>query len=77
MFVNDTAFTSAAAVTPSDTVDLTHVAYGLAAGTAGLASVVTQDGQTVTVPLTNTPLLLAVTRVRLTGTTATSIVALW
>jgi hypothetical protein len=77
-FKNDEVFTSAAAVTPADGTDLAHVAYGLVATVAGVASVVTEDGQTVVVPLAiGVPLLLSVVRVRATGTTATGIVALW
>lgn len=71
---------SAAAVTPSDTVDLTNVTRGLYIGTAGNVSVnMYESGAAVVftgVPA-GTVLPIRVTRVLATNTTASNIVALW
>jgi len=74
---NDIIFQNGLAITPSDTVDLTRAVQGLCATTAGVASVITEGGQTVIVPVTTQPIYLSVTRVRATGTTATGIVGLY
>lgn len=76
MLTNDQVFHRAAAVTPADGTDLGFTANGLVATTAGNASVITANGDTVTIPVTTVPIYIAVTRVRSTGTTATGIVAL-
>lgn len=73
-------YTSAAAVTPSDTVDLTNVTLALMnVGTAGAASVIMQDGQTVSVNFpVGVMIPIRVTRVRATGLGASvSLVAFW
>jgi hypothetical protein len=73
-------FRSAEAVTPHDTNDtVSGTTDALWVGGAGNLSVVMQGGQTVTftgVPA-GTQLDIHVSRVRGTGTTATSIVALY
>lgn len=71
-------FQNAAAVTPSDTANLTPVAWALLIGTGGTLKVDTLGGQTgvaLTAPAGLFPLM--VTRVYATGTAATGIVALW
>lgn len=70
--------TTGAAVTPSDTVDLTFTTRALYVGGAGALTVVLSSGVTVTFAVVpaGTWLWLAVTRVKVTGTAATSIVAL-
>lgn len=77
MIANDIIFQNALAVTASDANDLAHVCYGLVATTAGVASVITEGGTTVIVPVGTQPIYLSVTRVRATGTTATGIVGLY
>ena len=69
----------AAAVTPSDTVDLTSVARGLYVGVAGNVNVVMPDGATVLFANAGSGTILPVNvrRVMATSTTATSIVALY
>lgn len=72
-------FTNAAAVTPSDTLDLADVTQALYVGGAGNVVVIMQGGQTVTfsgVPA-GTTLDIRVSRVKATSTTATLILALW
>lgn len=66
------------AVTPSDTVDLTNVSRALWVGTGGDLTVVMQDGTTVALlAVPNGSLIpVCVSRVKLTGTSATDIVAL-
>jgi hypothetical protein len=70
--------TSAAAVTPSDSVDLGDVTRALYVGVAGDVTVVMLDGQTVTftaMPVGWHP--IRAKRVKSTGTAATNIVACW
>ena len=72
-------YTNAAAVTPSDSADLADVTQALYIGSAGALVAVTMAGQTVTfaaVPA-GTTIELRVSRVKATGTVASSIVALW
>jgi hypothetical protein len=66
------------AVTPSDSNDLTLPARALYVGGAGAVSLVTTGGDTVTLTglQAGSFVPVACTRVRVTGTTATSIVAL-
>ncbi len=67
----------AGAVTPSDTA--TTFANALYAGSSGNITVVTEGGDTVTfnnVPV-GTTIVLRITQVRATGTTATNLVRLW
>ena len=68
----------AAAVTPSDTDDLTNTAYALYVGVAGDIVVITAGGETVTIKaaLAGTVLPIVVTRVKATNTTATNLLAL-
>jgi hypothetical protein len=72
-------YTNAVAVTPHDTNDLTYVTRGVYVGGAGTLKVNMQDSGTVTftgVPV-GTLLPIRATRVYSTGTTATTILALW
>jgi hypothetical protein len=72
-------YTNAVAVTPHDTNDLTYVTRGVYVGGAGTLKVNMQDSGTVTftgVPV-GTLLPIRATRVFSTGTSATSILALW
>lgn len=74
-----TVSTHAAVVSPSNTVDLTNPTKGIYVGGAGDLKVNMFGGDTVTfvaVPA-KTYLPICVTRVFLTGTGATKIVALW
>jgi hypothetical protein len=67
-----------AAVTPSDTVDLAFTTRAIYVGGAGTLTVILAGGATVeflAVPA-GTWLWIAATRVKATGTSATSIVAL-
>jgi hypothetical protein len=67
----------AVAVTPSDTTEV--FASAIYVGSGGNVSVVTEGGDTVTfsnVPA-GTTLVIRVTRIRATSTTATNIVRLW
>jgi hypothetical protein len=75
----DTNCRHAAAVTPSDTIDLGTVAQRLFVGGAGNLVVITVGGETVTFTgvTAGTQFALQVARVKATGTTATNIVALW
>ena len=69
----------AASVTPSDSTDLTNVTRALYVGGAGALVIITQGGDTVTfaaVPA-GTTIPVCASRVKSTGTAATSIVALW
>ncbi len=68
----------AEAVTPSDSVDLTYVCRALFIGGAGNLCVITSGGDTVlfTGVVAGTILPLRASRVKLTTTTATNIVAL-
>lgn len=70
---------AAAAVTPSDSTDLTSVARGLYIGGAGAVNVDLPDGSTVLFAAANSGSILPVRvrRVRSTSTTATNIVALY
>lgn len=66
-----------AAITPSDSVDLTFVTTGIWVGTGGAVRLTTATGQTVT--LTSVPggafLPVQATRVHSTGTTASNMFA--
>jgi hypothetical protein len=77
--VHDVAATRAQAVTPSDTVDLTNVSRALYVGGAGAVTVILADFAT-TVAFAAVPagsiLPVRVSRVKATGTAATSIVAI-
>jgi hypothetical protein len=67
----------AVAVTPSDTTEV--FASAIYVGSGGNLSVVTEGGDTVTfsnVPA-GTTLVIRVTRIRATSTTATNIVRMW
>lgn len=71
--------TKAAAVTPSDTVDLTTPTRGIYIGGAGNLKVDTLGGDTVTFNALAVGVIhwIQVKRVYSTGTTATAIVALY
>lgn len=67
----------AAAISPSDTVDLPKAARAIYVGGAGNISVIMMSGETVTfnsVPVGILP--IKVKRIRSTGTTATNMIAL-
>ena len=69
----------AAAITPSNTVDLPTPAYAIYVGGAGNITLDTVGGETsvlLTAVPAGTVLTLAVKRVRATGTTATALVAI-
>jgi hypothetical protein len=71
--------TSAAVVTPSDTVDLPSVSTAFYIGGAGNLTVMMVEGMTVTftaIPV-GTQLRIRASRVMATGTTATLIIAMW
>ena len=69
----------AAAVTPSDTVDLTNETRALYVGGAGDLSVETIAGNTITLAgaVAGSVIPIRVKRVNSTNTTATNIVAFW
>ncbi|MEM1381554.1 MAG: hypothetical protein AAGH41_13115 [Pseudomonadota bacterium] len=68
----------AAAISPSDSNDLTFAIRGLMVAAAGDVSIITTGGDTVTLPALQPGVQYAVlaTRVRSTGTSATGIVGL-
>lgn len=70
---------NAAAVTPNDSTDLTYTTRALFVGGAGNIAVTMAGGQSVTFTGVTAGALLPirVTRVLSTGTTATTITALW
>jgi hypothetical protein len=77
-------FTSASAVTPSNTVDLDQVTRGLQAHRSGghahvaISVIMMNDTSSVTLNIPNgVPIALRVKRVLVTGTDATSVVALY
>jgi hypothetical protein len=75
----DSPNSHAAAVTPSDSTDLTNVTRAIYVGGAGALTVVMADGTTIAfaaVPA-GTTIPIRASRVKATGTAATSIVALW
>jgi hypothetical protein len=77
-----TAARHAEAVTPSDTVDLSHVTSAIYVGVTGdLAMILANDPDVAPVTFKAVPagtlLQLQCRRVMATGTTASSIVALW
>jgi hypothetical protein len=80
-FPNPSAYGSAddfRAITPSDSVDLPFRCRGIYCGGAGVVALLAKDG-TTSVPFTVTAgmvLMARTTRVMLTGTTATLLVAL-
>ena len=72
------AAANAAAVTPSDSKDLTATTRALLVGTAGDVKVTTLGGQTVVIAAAPAGLLpIQATRVWAGGTTATNLTALW
>ncbi len=64
-------------VTPSDTTDLTVTPYALFIGGGGTLACVTRAGNSRTLTVSAGLLPLRVRRILATGTTATSIMALW
>jgi hypothetical protein len=70
---------NAAAVTPNDSTDLTYTTRALFVGGAGNIAVTMAGGQSVTFTGVTAGALLPirVTRVLSTGTTATTITAIW
>lgn len=78
-YIDNGSATSAVAITPHDTNDLTDITRGLFVGTGGNVSLILAD-DSVAVLFKNVPagvvLPLRVKRVRATNTTATDLVAL-
>lgn len=80
--INNTAVASlqhGAAITPSDTVNLTNATLAIYVGTTGNLKVML-NGDTVAITLDTVPVglyYLSVSRVYATGTTASTLVALW
>ena len=71
-------YSNAAAVTTSDSTDITPPVWGFTVGASGNVSVITNGGQTVTIPvIAGFFYPLRVNRFRATGTTATGIVGYW
>lgn len=68
---------NAFAVTPSDTVDLAHVACAIYCGGGGDVSLITLNGDQVTFTALVSGIFHPITasRIRATGTTATGIIA--
>lgn len=71
--------TRAAAVTPSDSTDLTNACRGFVVGTAGNVKVTTLGGDTVTIYSLVAGVIHGIqcTRIWSTGTTAANITAVW
>lgn len=64
-------------VTPSDSVDLSHVALGLYVETGGMVRITTEQGETRTLTVADFSILpIGVRRVHAMGTTASGIHAL-
>lgn len=73
-----TTYRNARAITPSDSTGLGFTAAALNIGVAGTVTVDMANGEhnvTLTLPAWTSP--ISVTKVYATGTTATSIAALW
>jgi hypothetical protein len=71
-------YNDAAAITPSNTVDLPRPSDAINVGAAGTLAAVLQTNQVVTLTVTAGAVLpLRVRRVNATGTTATGLVALY
>ncbi len=68
---------SAANITPSDSVDLPFVSRAIYIGTGGDLRVLTRDGHDVTYKNITGTKVLRVARVFATGTTATDMIAEW
>lgn len=68
-----------AAVTPSDTEELAHVSRALWVGGSGDISMVTKDGDAITLVGVPSGVLIPwmVRKINATGTTATAIIAGW
>jgi hypothetical protein len=75
----DTPYRHAAAITPSDTVDLTNVSRAIYVGGAGNIVLITQAGETVTITgaTVGSVYRIMASRIKSTSTTATNLVALW
>jgi len=72
-------FVNAVSVVPSDTVNLVTVSKGIYVGGAGNVSVVLLSGNAITLTALSVGVIhdMAVSRVNLSGTTATNIVAFY
>lgn len=75
----DSPIRHVAAVTPDDANDLGFVTRGIIVGVAGDVAVVTAEGESVTLPALVAGIThpYRVSRIKATGTTATSIKAAW
>lgn len=71
--------TDIVSVTPNDSTDLAGgITRGIMVTAAGNVSVITKNGTTVTIPVSeNFPYPFSVGRIRSTGTTATGVFALY
>ena len=69
----------AAAITPSDTVDLSAPCNAIYVGGAGALTVITVGGETVAFPAVPAGAIIPIraTRIKATGTVATNLVAMW
>jgi hypothetical protein len=75
----DSPYRHAAAISTSDTVDLSNVTRGIYVGVGGNINLITANGETVLFKgaLVGTILRVQASRVKATSTTATDLVALW
>jgi hypothetical protein len=75
----DSPYRHAAAVTPSDTVDLSDVTRAIYVGGAGNIALITEGGETVTLTgaTVGTVYRICASRIKSTSTTATNLVAFW
>jgi hypothetical protein len=74
----DSSYTHLAAVAPSDTVDLVHASRALICAVGGTVTLISTNGEQVQVTLVaGFEYRIRASRVMLTGTGATGIVALW
>src|SRR4051794_32584204 len=75
----DSPYRHAAAVTPSDSTDLTNVTRAIYVGGAGNIVLITEQGETVTITgaTVGSVLRICASRIKSTNTTATNLVALW
>ncbi len=75
----DSPYRHAAAVTPSDIVDLSNVSRAIYVGGAGNIALITEQGETVTLigVTVGSVIRICASRIKAAGTTATNLVALW
>jgi len=75
----DSPYRHAAAVSPSDTVDLTNVTRAIYIGVTGDVTLITANSETVLLKgaLAGSVIRVQASRIKATGTTATNLVAFW